>query len=122
MGQDEVYLQVTVETGTPSEQKYAARVLKLLSKGKHWVLVTLLLSNVITNETLPIVLDRLLGGGWPAVVSSTAAIVIFGEIIGYIASQLTGLNYNLTEIGVVSAVVVLIAVNALTLISKHSVK
>lgn len=81
MGQDEVYLQVTVETGTPSEQKYAARVLKLLSKGKHWVLVTLLLSNVITNETLPIVLDRLLGGGWPAVVSSTAAIVIFGEII-----------------------------------------
>lgn len=48
--------------------------------------------------------------------------VIFGEIIGYIASQLTGLNYNLTEIGVVSAVVVLIAVNALTLISKHSVK
>lgn len=81
MGQDEIYLQVTVETGTPSEQKYAARVLKLLAKGKHWVLVTLLLSNVITNETLPIVLDRLLGGGWPAVVSSTAAIVIFGEII-----------------------------------------
>ncbi|KAI5840623.1 hypothetical protein BZA05DRAFT_345251, partial [Tricharina praecox] len=49
--------------------------------GKHWVLVTLLLSNVITNETLPIVLDRSLGGGWPAVLSSTVLIVIFGEII-----------------------------------------
>ena len=48
--------------------------------------------------------------------------VIFGEIIGYISSQLTGRSYNITEIGVVSAVVVLLAVNALSLISKHSVK
>lgn len=40
------------------------------------MLVTLLLSNVITNETLPIVLDRSLGGGWPAVLSST---VLIGE-------------------------------------------
>ena len=56
-------------------------MLKLLGRGKHWVLVTLLLGNVITNETLPIVLDRSLGGGWPAVLGSTALIVIFGEII-----------------------------------------
>lgn len=49
-------------------------MLNLLRKGKHWVLVTLLLSNVITNETLPIVLDRSLGGGWPAVVGSTVLI------------------------------------------------
>lgn len=81
MGQDEVYLQVVAESGDADERKHAAVVLDLLSKGKHWVLVTLLLSNVITNETLPIVLDRVLGGGWPAVVSSTAAIVVFGEII-----------------------------------------
>lgn len=52
-----------------------------MNHGKHWVLVTLLLSNVITNETLPIVLDRTLGGGWPAVLGSTALIVIFGEIV-----------------------------------------
>jgi CBS domain containing-hemolysin-like protein len=38
-------------------------------------------SNVIVNETLPIVFDSVLGGGWPAVVLSTALIVIFGEII-----------------------------------------
>lgn len=49
-------------------------MLNLLQKGKHWVLVTLLLSNVITNETLPIILDRTLGGGWPAVVGSTVLI------------------------------------------------
>ncbi|QRG40784.1 hypothetical protein FDK38_005273 [Candidozyma auris] len=81
MGQDEVYLKVIATSGDPSERKYARKVLRLIGRGKHWVLVTLLLSNVITNETLPIVLDRCLGGGWPAVVTSTASIVIFGEII-----------------------------------------
>ncbi|KAJ5225708.1 hypothetical protein N7468_006933 [Penicillium chermesinum] len=81
MGQDEVYLQVIQTSGEPTEQKNAASVLNLLKRGKHWVLVTLLLSNVITNETLPIVLDRTLGGGWPAVLGSTALIVIFGEIV-----------------------------------------
>ncbi|CAI4050947.1 Mam3p SKDI_15G0990 [Saccharomyces kudriavzevii IFO 1802] len=81
MGQDEVYLKVISTSGSNSEKKLAKRVLGLISRGKHWVLVTLLLSNVITNETLPIVLDRCLGGGWQAVFSSTILIVIFGEII-----------------------------------------
>lgn len=74
MGQDETYLQVIATSGEGAEKRHAKRVLGLLGKGKHWVLVTLLLSNVITNETLPIVLDRSLGGGWPAVVSSTVLI------------------------------------------------
>ncbi|EPS41119.1 hypothetical protein H072_4987 [Dactylellina haptotyla CBS 200.50] len=81
MGQDEIYLQVIAQSGEDKEQKHARQVLRLLRRGKHWVLVTLLLGNVITNETLPIVLDRSLGGGWPAVLSSTVLIVIFGEII-----------------------------------------
>lgn len=81
MGQDEVYLKVISTSGEVNERKHARKVLSLIGRGKHWVLVTLLLSNVITNETLPIVLDRCLGGGWPAVVTSTASIVIFGEII-----------------------------------------
>ncbi|KAK6537269.1 hypothetical protein TWF694_011461 [Orbilia ellipsospora] len=81
MGQDEIYLQVIAQSGEDKEQRHARQVLRLLRRGKHWVLVTLLLGNVITNETLPIVLDRSLGGGWPAVLSSTILIVIFGEII-----------------------------------------
>ncbi|KAL9011128.1 MAG: hypothetical protein Q9173_004002 [Seirophora scorigena] len=81
MGQDEIYLQVIKTSGEGAERKHASRVLTLLKRGKHWVLVTLLLGNVITNETLPIVLDRSLGGGWPAVLGSTVLIVIFGEII-----------------------------------------
>lgn len=74
MGQDEVYLQVIEDSGEGAEKKNAGKVLRLLKRGKHWVLVTLLLSNVITNETLPIVLDRSLGGGWPAVLGSTVLI------------------------------------------------
>lgn len=91
MGQDEVYLQVIVQSGEPSERRNAAKVLSLLKRGKHWVLVTLLLGNVITNESLPIVLDRCLGGGWPAIVSSTCAIVVFGEIIPQSVSVRYGL-------------------------------
>ncbi|GAM84347.1 hypothetical protein ANO11243_023410 [Dothideomycetidae sp. 11243] len=92
MGQDEIYLQVIATSGEGSEKRDATKVLNLLKRGKHWVLVTLLLSNVITNETLPIVLDRSLGGGWPAVVSSTVLIVIFGEI----APQSVCVRYGLT--------------------------
>ena len=72
--QDEIYLQVIKTSGEGSERNHAAKVLRLLKRGKHWVLVTLLLGNVITNETLPIVLDRSLGGGWPAVLGSTVLI------------------------------------------------
>ncbi|KAK9477874.1 hypothetical protein V1514DRAFT_332738 [Lipomyces japonicus] len=96
MGQDEVYLQVIEQSGNPDERMNASKVLRLLKKGKHWVLVTMLLSNVITNETLPIVLDRCLGGGWPAVVSSTVLIVIFGEVIPQSVSVRYGLAIGAT--------------------------
>lgn len=79
MGLDETNLHVMLESGSESEKKNANRVLELLNKGKYWVLVTLLLSNVIVNETLPIVLDSIIGGGYFAVLISTALIVIFGE-------------------------------------------
>ena len=69
-----MYLKVIAQSGEGAEKRHADKVLRLLSRGKHWVLVTLLLSNVITNETLPIVLDRSLGGGWPAVLGSTVLI------------------------------------------------
>ncbi|VEU23031.1 DEKNAAC104078 [Brettanomyces naardenensis] len=81
MGQDEVHLKVVAQSGSVSDRKAANTVLDLLSKGKHWLLVTLLLANVITNETLPVILDRFLGGGAAAVFGSTVLIVIFGEIL-----------------------------------------
>ncbi|CAO3600397.1 unnamed protein product [Absidia cylindrospora] len=81
MGLDLTNLHVMKESGTPEERYNADKVLQLLDHGKHWVLVTLLLSNVIVNETLPIILDSLFGGGWQAVLISTALIVVFGEVI-----------------------------------------
>lgn len=83
MGQDEINLKVIESSGdSPKQRKNAKRVLSLLSRSKHWVLVTLLLSNVITNESLPIVLDKCTGGGGiGAVIFSTVLIVLFGEII-----------------------------------------
>ncbi|KAG0217586.1 hypothetical protein BGX33_010103 [Mortierella sp. NVP41] len=81
MGLDETNLHVLMASGSPKESFHAETVFGLLSRGKHWVLVTLLLGNVIVNETLPVVLDSELGGGVIAILISTLLIVIFGEII-----------------------------------------
>lgn len=81
MGQDQVYLQVIAKSGSGKDRRDAQRVLRVLQRGRHWVLVSLLLSNVITNETLPILLDRDIKGGWFAIFASTISIMIFGEII-----------------------------------------
>ncbi|XBW38055.1 hypothetical protein QEN19_003642 [Hanseniaspora menglaensis] len=82
MNQDEIYLQVLTTSGTAKQSRQAHAILDMFKRrGKHLVLVTLLLCNVITNETLPIVLDRIAGGGVTAVVASSVFVIIFGEII-----------------------------------------
>lgn len=80
MGLDMVNLQVLSSSGTDTERKHATKVLRLLEKGRHWVLVVLLLGNVIVNETLPVFLSDF-GGGIAAVLTSTLLIVVFGEIV-----------------------------------------
>jgi len=82
MGLDELHLRVLATSSADlREQKNAKKVLNLMEKGRHWILVVLLLCNVVINESLPIFLDSAIGGGVAAVVISTTAIVIFGEII-----------------------------------------
>ncbi|CAK5282265.1 unnamed protein product [Mycena citricolor] len=81
MGLDELHLHVLAASSRDArERKNAADVLALLKRGRHWVLVVLLLANVIINESLPIFLDSAIGGGLAAVVISTTLIVIFGII------------------------------------------
>lgn len=93
MGLDELHLRVlSTSSENEKERKDAARVLKLLNKGRHWVLVVLLLGNVIVNESLPIFLDGAIGGGVAAIVISTTMIVIFGEIIPQAVSVRHGLS------------------------------
>lgn len=61
--------------------KYALRIQPIRKNG-HLLLVTLLLGNVLINETLPIIMDDVMGGGGIyAILVSSALIVIFGEII-----------------------------------------
>jgi metal transporter CNNM len=83
MGLDSTNLKVLSSSGTPQQQHDARAVLSLLSRGRHWVLVSLLLGNVLVNETLPVFLDSITGGGglW-AILISAALIVIFGEVGG----------------------------------------
>lgn len=77
-----MHLRVLAQSSSdPSEKRHAANVLKLLNRGRHWVLVCLLLSNVVVNESLPIFLHSVLGGGVAAVAVSTIMIFIFGEVI-----------------------------------------
>ncbi|KIK95990.1 hypothetical protein PAXRUDRAFT_826457 [Paxillus rubicundulus Ve08.2h10] len=79
MGLDELHLRVLATSSEDVvEKKNAQKVLSLMQKGRHWVLVVLLLGNVVVNESLPIFLDGAIGGGIAAVVISTTAIVIFG--------------------------------------------
>ncbi|KAJ1778698.1 hypothetical protein LPJ77_003971 [Coemansia sp. RSA 2523] len=90
MSLDETNLHILATSGTPQQQKYARRIQPIRKNG-HWLLVTLLLGNTVINETLPIMLDSILGGGFMAVLVSTAAIVLFGEIIPQSACARYGL-------------------------------
>ncbi|KAJ7108335.1 hypothetical protein C8R44DRAFT_636674 [Mycena epipterygia] len=90
MGLDELHLRVlAMSSEDPNEKKNAKKVLALMKRGRHWVLVVLLLGNVIINESLPIFLDSAIGGGFAAVALSTTAI---GEIIPQALSVRYGLS------------------------------
>ncbi|KAL0577408.1 hypothetical protein V5O48_004573 [Marasmius crinis-equi] len=80
MSLDETQLNVLSISGTPLQRKYAQKILPIRKNG-HLLLVTLLLANMIVNESLPVISDPVLGGGIQSVVVSTTLIVIFAEII-----------------------------------------
>ncbi|KAF8168562.1 hypothetical protein B0H34DRAFT_646383 [Crassisporium funariophilum] len=92
MGLDELHLRVLATSSEDlKEKRNAQKVMRLMGKGRHWVLVVLLLGNVIVNESLPIYLDTALGGGFLAIAISTTAIVIFGII-----PQAVSVHYGLS--------------------------
>ena len=57
------------------QRKYARKIIPVRKNG-HLLLVTLLLANMIVNESLPVIADPVLGGGFQGVVVSTALIVM----------------------------------------------
>ena len=80
MSLDKTELKIVINSGTETERGYAAAILPVRRHG-NFLLCSILLGNVLVNNTLTIVLDSMMPGGAWAVVGSTLAIVIFGEII-----------------------------------------
>lgn len=80
MSLDDTQLQVLLAQGNPKERMYAKRIMPI-RKDPHLLLTTLLIANMITNETLPIIADPVLGGGIQAVIVSIVLVVIFSELI-----------------------------------------
>lgn len=80
MSLDETKLKILLSSGTPQEQSFAAKVLPIRAD-PYLLLCTLLASNAIVSESLPIVIDRIIGEGWKAILSSTVILLLFGELI-----------------------------------------
>ncbi|KAL7414512.1 hypothetical protein BDY24DRAFT_26127 [Mrakia frigida] len=80
MSLDMTQLTILSTSGNATQQAYAKKIMPVRRNG-HQLLTTLLLVNMIVNETLPVIADPVLGGGVQAVVVSTVLIIIFAEII-----------------------------------------
>lgn len=80
MSLDETQLYVLSQSGTPRQKRQAQKIIPIRKNG-HLLLVSLLLMNVISNETLPIISEKVLGSGIISIVISTVMIVIFSEVI-----------------------------------------
>ncbi|KAG2155185.1 uncharacterized protein EDB93DRAFT_1222403 [Suillus bovinus] len=111
MSLDETQLNVLSMSGTPQQKRYAEKIMPIRKNG-HLLLVTLLLSNMIVNETLPVISDPILGGGVQSVVVSTVLIVIFSEIIPQSLCTRHGLYFGAQMAGFTRALIYLLGVFA----------
>ena len=66
----------TLTSAFSKQKEYAAKIKPIRANG-HLLLVTLLLANMIVNETLPEITSPVLGGGVQGVVVSTVLIVMY---------------------------------------------
>ena len=71
-------LKINYVTGTEQERKYARAIMPVRDHG-NYLLCSILLGNVAVNSTFTILLDELTSGLF-AVIFSTLAIVLLGEI------------------------------------------
>ncbi|XP_064631604.1 metal transporter CNNM4-like [Lineus longissimus] len=79
MALDQTELKVIEKCGKEKEKRYA-HVIQPLRKRGNFLLCSLLLGNVLVNNTMTILLDDLTSG-IIAVIGATLGIVIFGEIV-----------------------------------------
>ncbi|KAJ3339352.1 hypothetical protein HDU93_008357 [Gonapodya sp. JEL0774] len=89
-------LEILKVSGEDKQKAMAAKIEPLRANG-HLLLITLLLGNVVVNETLPLIMDDLTGGsgGLTAIILSTALVVLFGEwVLINIISAVLDLSYK----------------------------
>lgn len=111
MSLDETQLNVLSMSGTPQQKRYAEKIMPIRKNG-HLLLVTLLLANMIVNETLPVISDPILGGGVQSVVVSTVLIVIFSEIIPQSLCTRHGLYFGAQMAGFTRVLIYLLGIFA----------
>ena len=80
MALDPTTLKIVMRSGSKRQQRYA-KIIHRVRRYGNYLLCTLLLGNVLVNSTFTILLDNVIGSGIYAVIGSTLAIVIFGEIV-----------------------------------------
>ena len=68
-----------IKNGTPEEKRMALQIMPIIQK-HHTLLSTLLITNAIALEALPICLDKI-APSWLAIVISAVGVVIVAEII-----------------------------------------
>lgn len=79
MALDPMELKIVQNCGSSKERKFAKTIYPIRKKG-NYLLCTLLLGNVLVNNTMTILLENITSG-LLAVIGSTVGIVIFGEIV-----------------------------------------
>lgn len=105
MSLDPTELIIVQNSGSESEKKFAKSIAPVRKRG-NFLLCTLLLGNVLVNSTATILLDAL-GGGVVAIVVSTVAIVIFGEIVPQAICSRHGLAVGAKTIYITKAFMIL---------------
>lgn len=104
MSLDRTELKILCNTGTARERKYA-RIIQPVRDHGNYLLCSILLGNVFVNSIFTILLDDLTSG-LIAVIFSTIAIVLFGEITPQAICSRHGLMIGAKTIGITRVVMV----------------
>ncbi|KOB78037.1 Ancient conserved domain protein 2 [Operophtera brumata] len=107
MSLDRTELKIISNTGTEQERKYARAIMPVRDHG-NYLLCSILLGNVAVNSTFTILLDELTSGLF-AVIFSTLAIVLLGEITPQAICSRHGLMVGAKSIMVTKAVMAITA-------------
>ncbi|KAH3766125.1 methyltransferase PMT28 [Pelomyxa schiedti] len=90
LGLDKLSLRIMTLSGSATRREYATRVLSLV-KHHHILLVTLLVSNALAMEALPLCLDRMMPE-YASIIVSVTLVLLFGEVIPQAACSRFGLK------------------------------